>query len=106
MNKKLKKEIKSKKEKKLTIPGYTHISCSYIRLSDIPEKYRDEFLNWLSGQTRPLPIESKYPRTKFQIFMYKFFGFLKGTIIEDAVYVEDWHRWYNMKENKIPTYFD
>ena len=75
---------------------YTHV-CDYeeggetkfdqitfIDFREVPEEWKEEFGDWLRGQTFPM-IEG--------------FGI-------NAIYSWDWERWYNLKTRNIPTYFD
>ena len=61
-------------------------SGHYIRFSEVPEEYKEEFNKWMYGQTMPIiPGE-------------------EGGV--DGVYPWDWERWYEMKTRGTPTYFD
>ena len=64
------------------LPVYSTEEYDYILEKDIPEKYKEEFSNWMRGQTC---------------------GLVDGVL---AIYVWDWDRWHNMKVHDIPTYFD
>lgn len=58
---------------------------SYICMEDVPEEYREEFGNWMSGQTVSAGPECA-----------------NGS----AIYLWDFERWYKMKFKNEPTYFD
>ena len=71
----------------MTIPKYQvkeddKVIFTYIDTKDIPEKYREEFLNWMQGQTSPI---------------------IEGC---DAVYSWDWDRWLDNKLCNIPLVWD
>jgi len=62
--------------------GKDEDKITYILLQDIQEKFRAEFARWMYGQT--------------------------GAVIhgDHVIYSWDWERWYEMKLNDTPTYFD
>jgi len=62
-----------------TKQGFT----SYIDFEDVPEDMKEEFSDWLYGQTMPM---------------------IEG--VKFAIYSWDWERYYNLKIKGIPTYFD
>lgn len=49
---------------------------SYIRISELPERERSEFLEWVYGQTMPI---------------------IRALDVQDAIYLWDYERW---KEEK------
>lgn len=71
------------REFRYTHEDKTSTLITFVCISDIPEKYRDEFCEWLGVSTQPL---------------------VPGN--EDAIYSWDWERWFNMKTRGIPTMWD
>ena len=65
-------------KKRTYINGETNID--YILNIDIPEEYKEEFTDWMYGQTMPIIGNEK-----------------KG---ECAIYWHDWERWYQWKTGK------
>lgn len=55
----------------------------FVNFDEIPEEYREEFSKWMYGQTMPV---------------------IEG--YRHAVYSWDWERWYLLKTEGKPTYFD
>jgi len=66
-----------------TVPIHKNEYFTYVRNSDIPKEYKNEFDEWMYGQTMPL-IEGEGP----------------------CSYSWDFERWVYLALDDVPTYFD
>ena len=64
------------------VPVYNNGDYTYIRFSEVPKEFQEEFNEWMWGQT---------------------VGTMCG---ESVVYSWDWERFYHLKINNLSTYFD